>query len=195
MQKEIKTKAGWRTQRNTSGKTLQWSSPWDCGTSRNLFFEFFILIFLYFLCFCITQIGSTPSLTSIGWKVWPREIRKVVAPILIQNTNSNRGTLKPNLSNLNFPNPALGGVKWMYNFFLPNFRIFSWFQVCIEKLRLFYQTTSELGFRRCGIDSDWKLGETTKLKTSQWRQSEVVAMKERLKNKFCNLSRTCDAEN
>jgi hypothetical protein len=35
----------------------------------------------------------------------------------------------------------------------------------------------------------------TKMKTSWQKHSEVVARKERLKNKFCNLSRACDVEN
>jgi hypothetical protein len=41
-----------------------------------------------------------------------REIHKVSPRILKQETNLNSGTYKPNLSNVNFPNP-LDGVKWM----------------------------------------------------------------------------------
>jgi hypothetical protein len=43
------------------------------------FFDFLILCFCIFLGFCITKIGSTPSLNSIRCKVWPREIHKVLA--------------------------------------------------------------------------------------------------------------------
>jgi hypothetical protein len=39
-----------------------------------------------------TKIGSTPNLSSIGWKVWPREIHKDSARILKQDMNSNSDT-------------------------------------------------------------------------------------------------------
>jgi hypothetical protein len=37
--------------------------------------------------------------------MWPKEIRKVLARIIKQDTNSNRGTQKPNLGNLFFFEP------------------------------------------------------------------------------------------
>jgi hypothetical protein len=45
MHKEIKTKAERRTQYSTSEKTLQQSSPWGSGTSKNPIFWLFDSIF------------------------------------------------------------------------------------------------------------------------------------------------------
>jgi hypothetical protein len=58
------------------------------------------------------------------------------------------------------------------------------FRVQIAKLWPFYRTTFELGFRRCGTDSDEKSGEAMMMQTS-WRMcGKVVARKERLKTSF-----------
>jgi hypothetical protein len=61
---------------------------------------------------------------------------------------------------------------------------FARFQLRIAKLWPFYRTTSELGFQRCGTDSDEKSGEATTMQTSRRMRSKVVAREERLKTSF-----------
>jgi hypothetical protein len=50
-----------------------------------------------------------------------REIHKVSPRILKQETNLNSGTYKPNLGNVNFPNPPRWG-KMDVEFFVCNFK-------------------------------------------------------------------------
>jgi hypothetical protein len=73
----------------------------------------------------------------------------------------------------------------MRNLILPKFKKkISRFWVQIVKLWLFYWTTPELGFWRCGTDSDEKLGEATTMQTSRRMRGKVVGRKERLKTSF-----------
>jgi hypothetical protein len=73
---------------------------------------------------------------------------------------------------------------WMQNLILSNLKKIARFRVRIAKLWPFYRTTSKLGFRRCGTDSDEKSGEATTMQTSWRMHGKVVARKESLKISF-----------
>jgi hypothetical protein len=82
MQKDIETKIERRTQCSTSGKLFNNAQHGAGALVEIQFFLLFDSFFVFFLLFCITQIGMTPSLRSSGWKVWPRAILRVLAQIL-----------------------------------------------------------------------------------------------------------------
>jgi hypothetical protein len=67
-------------------------------------------------------------------------------------------------------------------------------QVQIGKLWPFYRTTIELWFWRCSTDLDEKSGEAMTMQTSLNAQ-QGSSKEGKAQNKFCNLSRVCNAEN
>jgi hypothetical protein len=83
-----------KKQHNTIGTKAQRSSPRGQATSRNANFALFATIFLIFLLFFITQIGSTPIFSSIGQKVCPIEIPQFLAWNLKHHPGSELGALE-----------------------------------------------------------------------------------------------------
>jgi hypothetical protein len=121
--------------------------------------------------------------------MWSIEISQFSARNLKHHLSSELGALEVEFGPLAMGKPDWVGFGWMQNWILPNSKFFARFRVRFAKLWPFYRTTSKLGFRRCGTNSDEKSGEAMTMQTSRRICGMVVARKERLKTSFTTYLR------
>jgi hypothetical protein len=89
--RKVKQRRKEKTQCSNSGKLFNGAHREAKALVEIHNFDFFIL---FFFQFCITKIGSTPSFSSIGQKVWPIEILEFSTQNLKHHPGSELGTLE-----------------------------------------------------------------------------------------------------